>query len=231
MIDELVNSADGLLVLIFIIVIVVFFLFWAHKVYESFFWALLGLGLYLFIHEITFVFPEITKTVFFWWWIVDNRGMLLWIAKILAILLFFFTPMTMWLNVYGVVRNTFWFFCKTLVLSVFFVCFWVVLISLLSADTGLFWEAPIFNKSLSEYVYFQNSFLFAWLTSKVEFIILWSFLLILYKILFSHWITSIFVMTSILYAKSNAVFAKRNLDSVIHPDTHMADDDNSDEHH
>lgn len=52
----------------------------------------------------TFVYPEISRTVFLGNWIVENRGTLLWIAKFMALLLFFITPMTIGLNVSGVVR-------------------------------------------------------------------------------------------------------------------------------
>lgn len=232
MFDGLTNSADGLFILLYVIALVVFFLFGPHKVYESLFWALLGLGLYLFIHELTFVFPELTRTVFFGNWLVDNRGTLLWLAKWSTLILFLVTPITLWLNVSGVVRGTFWFFFKTIVLSAFFVCFGVVLFSLLSNTVGVFGDVTLMPRPLSEYVYFQNSVFFIWLTGKTAIIVLFSFLLAFYKIIFSHWISRMFLIGGIVYAKSNGMFAKKSLDSVIpHDMSHDDDHGGADEHH
>lgn len=232
MFDGLTNSADGLFILLYVIALVVFFLFGPHKVYESLFWALLGLGLYLFIHEMTFVFPELTRTVFFWNWLVDNRGTLLWLAKWSALILFFVTPITLWLNVSGVVRGTFWFFLKTIVLSAFFVCFGVVLFSLLSNTVGVFGDVTLMPRPLSEYVYFQNSVFFLWLTGKTAPVVLFSFLLAFYKIIFSHWISRMLLIGGIVYAKSNGMFAKKSLDTVIpHDMSHDDDHGGGDEHH
>ncbi len=231
MFDGLTNSADGLFILLYVIALVVFFLFGPHKVYESLFWALLGLGLYLFIHELTFVFPEITRTVFFWNWLVDNRGTLLWLAKWSALILFFVTPITLWLNVSGVVRGTFWFFFKTIVLSAFFICFAIVLFSLLSGGAGVFGDVTLMPRPLSEYTYFQNSQFFVWLNGKTAAVILFSFLLAFYKIIFSHWISRMLLIGWIVYAKSNELFAKKNLDSVIPHESHEEDHGHGDEHH
>lgn len=231
MFDGLTNSADGLLILLYVITLIVFFLFGPHKVYESLFWALLGLGLYLFIHELTFVFPEITRTVFFWNWLVDNRWTLLWLAKWSALVLFFVTPITLWLNVSGVVRGTFWFFFKTIVLSAFFVCFGVVLISLLSNRTGIFGDVTLIPQPLSQYVYFQNSQFFIWLTTKAEVVLLLSFLLAFYKIIFSHWISRMLLVGGLVYAKSNEMFARKNLDSIVPHEMSHDEHGHADEHH
>ncbi len=95
MFDSLTNSADGLFVLLYVIALVVFFLFGPHKVYESIFGALIGIGAYLLFHEMTFVTPEVTRTLFLGNWIMENRGSLLFVSKILTIALFFITPMTL----------------------------------------------------------------------------------------------------------------------------------------
>lgn len=231
MFDSLTNSADGLFILLYIITLVVFFLFGPHKIYESLFWALLGLGLYLLVHEMTFVYPEITRTIFFWDWLVENRGTLLWIAKWSALLLFFVTPATLWLNVSGVVRGTFWFFLKTIILSVIFVCFGVVLFSLLSSGTGVFWEVTLMPKPLSSYVYFQNSRFFSWMADKTAVVLLGAFLLAFYKIIFSHWISRMLLLGSAMYAKSNDLFSKKSLDSVIPGEGMIHDDDHGHSDH
>ncbi len=230
MFDGLTNSADGLFILLYVITLVVFFLFGPHKVYESLFWALLGLGLYLFVHEMTFVSPEITRVSFFWNWLVDNRGTLLWLAKWSALVLFFVTPVTLWLNVSGVIRGTFWFFFKTIVLSAFFVSFWAVLFALLSNNSGVFGDVVLIPKPLNEYIYFQNSQFFAWLTAKTNVVIIISFLLAFYKIIFSHWISRMLLIGGLVYAKSNEMFSKKSLDSVI-PHEMIHDDSHADDHH
>ena len=85
----------------------IFFLFGPHKVYEAIFGSLFGLGMYLLIHEMTFVSPDVTRTLIFGPWIVDNRGSLLLVSKIFTIVLFFISPVTIGMNVSGVVRGTF----------------------------------------------------------------------------------------------------------------------------
>jgi hypothetical protein len=162
---------------------------------------------------------------------VDNRGTLLWLAKWSALILFFVTPATLWLNVSGVVRGTFWFFFKTIVLSAFFVCFGVVLFSLLSNSAGVFGDVTIMPRPLNEYAYFQNSAFFTWLSGRTVAIIFFSFLLAFYKIIFSHWISRMLVIGGMLYVKSNDMFTKKNLDSVISHDMSHDDGHGADEHH
>ncbi len=233
MFDSLTNSADWLFILLFVISLVVFFLFWPHKVYESLFGCLIGLGLYLFVHEMTFIFPEITRSVFLGNWIVENRGTLLWISKFIALLLFFVTPMTLGLNVSGVVRGTFIFFLKTIVLSAFFICFGIVLFSLLSNGSWIFGEVTILPKPLKEVPYFQNSIAYLWIAERQFIILLIAFSLALYKILFSHWISRMMFIGWLLYAKSNEIFGKKNLDSIVPIDLWVDEhhDDHGDAHH
>ncbi len=231
MFDSLTNSADGLFILLYIIALIVFFLFGPHKVYESIFWCLLGLWLYLFIHEITFVFPEITRTAFFWNWIVENRGSLLWTSKLIAVLLFFITPMTLWLNVSWVVRGTVWFFLKTIVLSALFICVGIVLFSLLSTGPWVFWEVTILPKALKDIPYFQKSFLYSWITNKSSLVLLWAFILGFYKIIFSHWVNSIFLFWGIAYMKWSSIFSKKPLDMIIPSDTSHDEGHDDNWHH
>lgn len=234
MFDGLTNSADGLFILLYIIALVVFFLFGPHKIYESLFWALIWLGLYLFVHEMTFIYPEITRSIFLGNLLVENRGTILWASKWLVLILFFVTPITLGLNVSGVVRGTLWFFLKTIVLSIFFICFGVILFSLLSTSgEGIFWEVVLFPKSLAEMPYFQNSQFFTWIVDKSAIIILWAFVLALYKIIFSHWVSRLLFIGGVLYIKSNEIFAKKKLDSVMPEMEHSEHDENihyTDEH-
>lgn len=90
-----------------------------------------GLGAYLLISEMTYVYPDATRTLFMGTWLVDNREGLLWSAKILTIFVFILAPITIGLNVSGVVRGNFLYFLKLFFLSAVFVCFGVVLFSLL----------------------------------------------------------------------------------------------------
>ena len=233
MFDSLTNSADGLFILLFIIALVVFFLFGPHKVYESLFWCLLWFGLYLLVHEMTFVFPELTRSVFLGDWFVENRGILLWVSKFIALLLFFVTPMTLWLNVSWVVRGTVWFFLKTILLSAVFICFGIVLFSLLSNGPWIFGEVSILPQPLRDIPYFQNSIVYPWITNKSLLIILIAFGLGLYKILFSHWLSRILLLGSMMYMKWGDMFRKKPLDMIIPAEPHDEHDDmwNHDSHH
>ncbi len=236
MFDSLTNSADWLFILLFVISLVVFFLFWPHKVYESLFGCLLGLGMYLCIHELTFVYPEITRSLFMGNWIVENRGTLLWLSKFGALLLFFVTPMTLGLNVSWVVRGTFWFFLKTIILSAVFVCFGIILFSLLSNGSGIFGEVTLLPKPIKDIPYFQNSVFYTWISSKYVIVLLVAFLLWIYKILFSHWMSRIALVWGVIYMKGNEIFGKRNLDSIIpgdmwHDEHHEEQSDHWDGHH
>lgn len=231
MFDSLTNSADGLFLLIYIITVVVFFLFGPHKIYESLFWSLLGLWLYLLLHEMTFMYPETTRTVFLWNWLVDNRGTLLLIAKWLSLLLFFITPATLWLNVSGVVRGTFWFFLKTIVLSLIFVFFGTALFSILSAGDWVFGEVSVIPQSLDSYLYFQNSQFYSWMSDKTAVVLLGGSVLAFYKIIFSHWISRMLLMGSLVYTKSNDMFRRKNLDSVISADSMSHDEIPGEEGH
>lgn len=224
MFDSLTNSADGLFILLFIIALVVFFLFGPHKVYESLFWCLLWLGLYLLIHEMTFVFPDLTRTLFLGNWLVENRGMLLWASKFIALLLFFITPMTLGLNVSWVVRGTLWFFLKTILLSAVFICFGIVFFSLLSNGLWIFGEVSILPQPLGDMPYFQNSIFYTLITDKSLLIILIAFVLGLYKILFSHWVSRILFLGGLMYMKWNDMFRKKPLDMIIPAETHDEDD-------
>ena len=238
MFDSLTHSADGLFILFYVIALVVFFLFGPHKVYESIFGTLVGIGLYLLLHEMTFVSPEITRTFFFGNWIVENRGSLLFGAKILIIILFFITPMTLGLNVSWVIRGTFWFFFKVIILSAFFVCLGTVLFSMLYTTPGVFGQVNLLPGAALDIAYIKSSVIYAWIVNKSYLILIIAFILGAYKILFSHWVSHIVLFGWVVYMKGNQVFWKKALDvmpeSIVHTDDHgelSGDHGGHDDHH
>lgn len=214
MLDNLTQSADGVLVGLFVVSLVVFFLFGPHKVYESIFGSLFGLGMYLLIHEMTFVSPDTTRTLLFGQWIVDNRGTLLWFAKGATVILFFVSPVTIGINVSGVVRGTLVFFIKLIFLSAFCVCFMVVLFSFLYGWESLFWQVALLPGSPAWNPFLQTSFLYTHIRSYSHVIIFLAFIASFYKILFSHWVSSLMLAFWAVYVKWNEVFGKRNLDTI-----------------
>lgn len=123
MFDNITQSADGLFILLGIMSLVAFFFAGPHKIYEAVFGSLVGIGCYIFVREMTFVFPEFTRSFFLGNWLVDNRGSILLVLKFATILLFFFTPLTLAINVSGLVRGNFWFIMKTLILGLFYVTY------------------------------------------------------------------------------------------------------------
>ena len=216
MFDNLTQSADGLLVGLFAVSLVIFFLFGPHKVYEAIFGSLFGLGMYLLIHEMTFVSPDVTRTLIFGPWIVDNRGSLLLVSKIFTIVLFFISPVTIGMNVSGVVRGTLVFFIKLIVLSAFCVCFMAVLFSFLYGWESLFGQVALLPGSLVWNTYLQTSFLYTRIANYSHIILFLAFIFSFYKILFSHWVSSLMLAFWAVYIKWNEVFGKRNLDTMSH---------------
>jgi hypothetical protein len=94
-------------------------------------------------------------------------------------------------NVAGVVRGTFWFFLKVVILSAFYISFGIVLLSLLYSSVGIFGQVTIFPGLSLDEPYIKNSLAYTWLIDKSYIIILSGFLLSFYKILCSHWISRI----------------------------------------
>jgi hypothetical protein len=65
-----------------------------------------------------------------------------------------------------------------------------------------------------------------------NFIIIWgAFALGFYKIIFSHWLNSIFVVWGMIYLKWNEVFSKKPLDSIITESPEHHDESAGSEHH
>lgn len=236
MLDSLTYSADGLIILSFIIFWVIFFLNWPHKVYEALIWALIGTGAYLLVYELTFVNPEFTRTLVIWNWLIDNRGTILWVLKLLIGILYLMTPVTIWVNVSWELRGTGWFLVKTVILSAFFVSFGCALLALLTSQSGLFSSAILFSKPINDYPYFQTAGLFTFFQTHALVILLAGFFLGIYKILISHWSGRLLLIGGVIYAKWSNVFWKKTFDTQwpLHDDDPPTEDNpgsGHDDHH
>jgi len=212
MFDFLANSVDGLILLSFIIALVVFFLYGPQKVYESLFGALLWLGIYLFLYQITYTTTDITRSLLFWSWILERRDFLLWIAHGLTLFLFFFAPISVGIHAGGMIRGSLWFLVKILVLSAFFVLFGVVLLSAASGRFSFMSQSPLFDQTFLQTSFFTWARLYTWIIERAYVIVLSWFLLAFYKILLSHWITKLTFFLGALYIKWDEIFGKKTFD-------------------
>lgn len=212
MFDFLANSVDGLIILSYIIALVLFFLYGPHKVYESFFGALLGFGCYMFLYQMTFVNPDFTQTLIFGNWIMEKRGILLLSSNAAMVFLFFFAPLSVGINSHGMVRGSLWFVSKILVLSACFIVFGVVILSLASGILPLMSESPLYSKTFLQTPFFTNARMYGWIMDRAYSIILIGFLFAFYKILLSHWLTKLTFLLGTLYVKWDEIFGKRNFD-------------------
>lgn len=212
MFDFLANSADGLILLSYVIALVLFFLYGPQKVYESLFGALLWLGLYLFIYQVTFVTPDITRTFFFWNWIIERRDILLWSVNCLTVFLFFFAPISVGIHAGGMIRWSLWFLVKILVLSAFFVLFGSVLLTAVSGKLAFMNQSPLYSQSFLQTPFFANAKLYIWIIDRSYLIILVGSLLAFYKILLSHWITKLTFFLGAIYMKWDDIFGKKTFD-------------------
>ncbi len=129
---------------------------------------------------------------------IDHRGILLWIGKIATVALFLFSPLTMGINVTGAVRGTFWFCLKVFVLSAFYIIFGIVLFSLLSTSSGIFGQVGLIPNEFLESAYFKNSWFLPLIADRSVLILIGAFLLVLYKVLFSHWISRVMLVGGVL---------------------------------
>lgn len=219
MFDFLANSVDGLILLSYLIALVVFFLYGPQKVYESLFGALLWLGLYLFLYQITVITPGITSNIFFWNWILERRDTLLWSTNCLTIFLFFFAPISVGIHAGGMIRGSLWFLLKILVLSAFFVLFGVVLLSAASGRFAFMSQAPLFSQTFLQTPFFTNARIYTWIIERAYFIVMVGSLLAFYKILLSHWITKLTFFLGALYVKWDEIFGKKTFDQSAMPFT------------
>jgi len=230
MFDFLANSFDGLILLSYIIALVLFFLYGPQKVYESLFGALLGLGLYLFLYQITFVTPDITRTFFFWNWIMEKRDILLWTTNCLTVFLFFFAPISVGIHAGGMIRGSLWFLLKILILSAFFVLFGVVLLTSVSGKLAFMSQSPLYSQTFLQTPFFTNARLYTWIMDRAYIIILIGSLLAFYKILLSHWVTKLTFLLGAIYMKWDEIFGKKTFDQWALPfegdDTSHHDDHN-----
>ncbi|MFA6079985.1 MAG: hypothetical protein WC753_00700 [Candidatus Gracilibacteria bacterium] len=212
MFDFFANSVDGLIILSYIIALVLFFLYGPHKVYEAFFGALLGLGCYLFVYQMTFVTPDITRTLIFGNLIVDNRGILLFSSNVIMVFLFFFSPISVGIHARGMVRGSLWFVSKIIILSACFVLFGVALLSLSSGILPIMRDAPLYSRTFLQTPFFTNAQIYLWIMDRAYSILLIGFFFAFYKIIFSHWLTKLGFFLGALYSKGNEIFGKRNFD-------------------
>jgi len=212
MFDFLANSVDGLIILSYLIALVLFFLYGPQKVYESLFGALLWLGIYLFLYQITYITPDITRTLIFWSWLLERRDVSLWIAQCLSVFLFFFAPISVGIHAGGMIRGSLWFLLKILVLSAFFVLFGVVLLSASSGRFAFMSQSPLFAQTFLQTPFFTNARIYTWIIGHSYIIICAGFLLAFYKILFSHWITKLTFFLGVLYVKWDEIFGKKRFD-------------------
>jgi len=212
MFDFFAHSIDGLIVLSYIIAVVVFFLYWPHKVYEALFGALLGISCYLILYHMTFISPDFVRTLLFGNWIYEQRYFLLWWSHFLMIFLFFFTPISVGIHSWVIVRGSLWFLLKILLLSAFFVIFWVVIIVYSSGISPLMPEGGLFSRVYLQTPFFTNAKIYLWIMERAHLIILGAVALSLYKILISHWITKITFLLSVVYAKWDEIFGKKTFD-------------------
>ncbi len=227
MFDFFSQSADGVIILSYIMALVLFFLYGPQKVYESFFGALLGVWLYLFIFSITYITPDTTRAIFFGNLLLERRDMLLWCTNAMTLFLFFFAPMSMGIHAGWVIRWSLWFIFKILILSAFFVLFGVVLVSAVSGRFTFMNQAPLFSQTIFQNPFFTSSYLYNWIIERTYWIVLVTFTLAFYKIIFSHWVTKMGLLLGAMYVKWDEIFGKKTFDqgpiSLSGDDTHGHD--------
>lgn len=212
MFDFFSQSADGIIILSYVIALVLFFLYGPQKVYESFFGVLIGLGLYLFLFSVTYLSPETTRTIFFGSFLLEKRDFLLWCTNVITIFLFFFAPISMGIHAGGVIRWSLWFIFKILVLSAFFVLFGVVLVSAVSGRFIFMNQAPLFSQTIFQNPFFTSSYLYNWIIERAYWVVLVTFALAFYKIIFSHWVTKMGLLLGAMYVKWDEIFGKKTFD-------------------
>lgn len=212
MFDFLANSVDGIIILSYIIALVIFFLYGPQKVYESLFGALLGLGLYLFLYQITYITPDTTRALLFWSLVLERRDLLLWSVNCLTVFLFFFAPISVGIHAGGMIRGSLWFLFKILILSAFFVLFGVVLLSAASGRFAFMSQSPLFSQTFLQTSFFTNARLYTWIIDRAYIIVLAGSFIAFYKILFSHWITKLTLLLGVLYTKWDEIFGKKTFD-------------------
>ncbi len=231
--DNLTYSADALIILLYIISLVIFFLSWPHKVYEAILGSLIAVGAYFAIYHFTFTQEIYTSRLMWWNWSIEHRYNILWWLKLSFPILYIATPLTLGVNVIGVVRWTFFFFIKVFILSAFFVIFGTALfLSLYSLD-GPFAIAAILPGDPRQILYLKNSSIASFIFTYQHLILFAGFLLAFYKILFSHWLTKILLVFSLVYVKANEIFGKKHFEDSVHVhDTEPSHEESSgDEHH
>jgi hypothetical protein len=127
--------------------------------------------------------------------------MLLWLSHGLTLVLFVFAPISVGIHSGGIVRGSFWFLLKILILSAFFVLFGVVLISAASGRFSFMSQSPLFSQTFLQTPFFTGARLYTWIIERAYLIIFAGSFLAFYKILFSHWMTKFTFFLGALYVK------------------------------
>jgi hypothetical protein len=70
-------------------------------------------------------------------------------------------------------------------------------------------ESPLFSKTFLQTPFFTNARLYLWIMERAHLILAGGFLLSLYKILFSHWITKLSLLLGVIYVKWDEIFGKK----------------------
>jgi hypothetical protein len=129
------------------------------------------------------------------------------------------------------VRGTFIFFLKLMFFSTFFVCFMVVLFSFMYGWNSVFGQVTLLPGGPLEIQFLQKSILYIFIVNHAHVILFFSFLFAFYKILLSHWISTVFVALGAMYIKWTQVFGKKDFNPMsIHDDALGSDAGASDEH-
>lgn len=224
MIEEFTKTADPLIIVLYIISLILFFFFGPHKVYESVLWSIIAIGLYFLIHETTSTY-SLTSQSFIWWnFLVENRLLLLRICKIWALTLLLATPITLWINVFWIRRNIYWYILKTIILSVFYILYLISIFIFLFPLAWILWEVSIFPKYIIENEFFTESLIYSFVYQNRIFILLLGYLICIYKVIFSHWMSSIFLIGWTMYYKWVQFFRKKDDNDFIPENPHHEDE-------
>jgi hypothetical protein len=116
-------------------------------------------------------------------------------------------------------------------LSTFFVCFAVVLFSFMYDWNNLFGQVTLLPGAPLEIPFLQKSIIYIFIVNHAHIILFFSFLFAFYKILLSHWISTVFISLGLMYMKWSQVFGKKDFNPMSVHDAPLGDDsESSDEH-
>ncbi len=220
MIEQFSKTADPLFIVLYIISLVLFFFFGPHKVYESVLWSIIAIGLYFLIQETTSTY-SLTSQSFLWWeFLIENRLFLLRICKMWTFALLIATPITLWINVFWIRRNIYWYILKTIILSIFYILYLISIFIFLFPLEWILWEVSVFPKYIIENEFFTESHIYSFVYQNRIFILLLAYVICIYKVIFSHWMSSIFLIGWTMYYKWVQFFRKKDDNDFIPENSH-----------